>query len=103
MSATPECPMNDVARVFSLSLPSEPASLSVVRSFVEAVGQSCNLDRSIVRALVLAAGEAITNILRHAHRDLPGAKVELRVETCPDNVMLVFQDQGAPFDIEAVP
>ena len=90
-------------RVFSLTLPSDPRMLSVARTFVEAVGQACNLDRNILHAVVTATGEAITNIIRHAHRDLPSASIYLQLQMRPDSVALVFQDQGAPFDIAAVP
>ncbi len=88
---------------FTLTLPSEPRMLSVARTFVEAVCQAHRLDRSLVHSLVLVAGEAFTNIVRHAHRDVPQAQLELRLQFFPDAVALTFQDQGAPFNIDAVP
>jgi anti-sigma regulatory factor (Ser/Thr protein kinase) len=91
------------ARVFSLTLPSNPRVLSVARTFVEAVGQACSLDRGILHALVTAAGEAVTNIIRHAHRNLPAAQLHLQLHVQPDCVVLTFQDQGEPFDIANVP
>ena len=91
------------ARVFSLTLPSDPRMLSVARAFVEAVGQACALDRSIIHAVVTATGEAVTNIIRHAHRDMPAAQLHLQIEVRAENVALVFQDQGDPFDIAQVP
>jgi serine/threonine-protein kinase RsbW len=77
--------------------------LSVARTFVEAVGQACGLERHTVHAMVLATGEAVTNIIRHAHRDQPGAQIQLQCEVQIDTVTLLFQDQGEPFDIAAVP
>ena len=71
------------ARVFSLTLPSDPRMLSVARAFVEAVGQACALDRSIIHAVVTATGEAVTNIIRHAHRDMPAAQLHLQIEVPP--------------------
>ncbi len=44
--------MSADARVFSLTLPSDPRVLSVARTFVEAVGQACLLDRAVIHALV---------------------------------------------------
>jgi len=90
-------------RVFSLTLPSELRMLSVARTFVEAVGQACSLDRCIVHAVVTAAGEAVTNIIRHAHRDLPAAQLNIQLQVRKDAVVLLFQDQGEPFDITQVP
>jgi serine/threonine-protein kinase RsbW len=91
------------ARVFSLTLPSDPRMLSVARTFVEAVGQACSVERNVLHALVMATGEAVTNIIRHAHRNLPAAQLHLQLQLQPDSVVLVFQDQGEPFDIATVP
>jgi len=88
---------------FTLTLPSELRMLSVARAFVEAVCQTVHVDRPALHALVLVTGEAVSNIVRHAHRDRPDAPIEIRFELCPDHVVLTFADQGAPFDITAVP
>jgi serine/threonine-protein kinase RsbW len=91
------------ARVFSLTLPSDLRMLTVARTFVEAVGHACSLDPGIVHAVVTATGEAVTNIVRHAHRDLPAAQLYLQLQVLEDAVVLTFQDQGEPFDIAKVP
>lgn len=88
---------------FALTLPSDLRMLSVARSFVEAVCQACNLERHLVHALVLATGEAVTNIVRHAHRDIPQAEMQIQFEVRGDGVLLSFFDQGQPFDIATVP
>ncbi len=88
---------------FTLTLPSELRMLSVARTFVEAVCQTWQMDRAVLHALVLVTGEAVTNIVRHAHRERPRAQMEIQLEICPDRVILTFQDQGEPFDINAVP
>jgi serine/threonine-protein kinase RsbW len=88
---------------FLLTLPSEPRMLSVVRTFVEAVCDAHCLERNLVHTLVLVTGEAFTNIVRHAHRNVQQAKMELRIQILSDAVAITFEDQGAPFDIAAVP
>jgi len=88
---------------FLLTLPSEPRMLSVARTFVEAVCQAHHLDRNLVHTLVLVTGEAFTNIVRHAHRNVPQAQLEIRLQIIADTVAITFQDQGAPFDLSAVP
>lgn len=88
---------------FALTLPSDLRMLSVARAFVEAVCQACELERAMVHALVLATGEAVTNIVRHAHRELPAAEMHVHLEVRPDGVVLCFRDQGQPFDITTVP
>lgn len=88
---------------FVLTLPSEPRMLSVARGFVETACQQFGLDRRVLHALVLAAGEAFTNIIRHAHREKPQAQIEILCEIQPEAVILVFQDEGEPFDLTTVP
>ena len=88
---------------FSLTLPSDPRMLSVARSFVEAVCQACEFDRPLRHALVLATGEAVTNIVRHAHRGLPGAELTMHLQVAAAEVVLTFLDEGEPFDIALVP
>src|SRR5437016_5386744 len=101
--AAPEIAMISPARVFTLTLPSELSILSVARSFVESVGQACSLERPTLHAIVMATGEAVSNIVRHAHRHLATAQLQIRLEVEPEAVALVFQDQGEPFDLAAVP
>ena len=88
---------------FTLTLPSDLRMLSVARSFVEAVCRACNLERSLRHALVLAAGEAVSNIVRHAHRDVPGAELQITFQIESAAAVLSFTDQGEPFDFDGVP
>jgi serine/threonine-protein kinase RsbW len=88
---------------FTLTIPSESRMLSVARSFVEAICHAHQLDRSLTHTLVLVTGEAFTNIVRHAHRNVPHAQMEIRLQFLADAIALTFQDQGAPFDLSTVP
>lgn len=88
---------------FSLTLPSDLRMLSVARSFVEAVCFACNLDRSLRHALVLAAGEAVSNIVRHAHRDMAAAELQIALQIESAAAILTFIDEGEPFDFDGVP
>lgn len=90
-------------RTFSLTLPSESRMLSVARGFVEAVCQAYKLDRTVTHALVIVTGEAITNIVRHAHQNRSDAQMEMHLRIMPEAVEIVFQDEGEPFDLAAVP
>ncbi len=88
---------------FSLALPSELRMLSVARGFVEAVCQSYRLDRNTTHALVIVTGEAVTNIVRHAHQNRPGSQMEMYLQILTDAVVMTFRDEGEPFDLAAVP
>jgi len=88
---------------FSLTLPSDARMVPVARAFVEAVCEACDLDRSATYALVLAAGEAVSNILRHAHRSRPDAQIHVCCRHRANSFELQFMDEGEPFDLSAVP
>ena len=88
---------------FSLMLPSELRMLSVARGFVESVCEAYRLDRATTHALVIVAGEVVTNIVRHAHQNRPGSKMELHLHIMPDAVTMTFRDEGDPFDLASVP
>jgi anti-sigma regulatory factor (Ser/Thr protein kinase) len=90
-------------RTFSLTFPSELRMLSIARNFVDALCEAYQLDRQTTTALVIVTGEAITNIVRHAHTDQPKALIELHLQIQQDAVVLTFRDQGVPFDLNAVP
>ncbi len=88
---------------FTLTLPSEPRFLGVARRFVETVCQSHSMERSMIHSLVLVTGEAFTNVVRHAHRDLSGTRIEIQLTISADLIVLTFFDQGEPFDVSQVP
>ena len=87
----------------ALTLPSELRMLSVARTFVEAVCEAYRLERATTHALVIVTGEAITNIVRHAHQNRPGTQIDLHLQIRADAVVITFRDQGPPFDLAAVP
>src|SRR5450755_132682 len=87
----------------TLTAPSDPRMLSVVRTFVETVCQAQHVDRATIHAVVLATGEAVTNIVRHAHRDRPEASFQIQCRVGATTVEVVLVDQGAPFDLTQVP
>jgi serine/threonine-protein kinase RsbW len=87
----------------TLTLPSNLRVLSLARAFIEAVCQVCELDRSTTHAIVLATGEAVSNIIRHAHHDRPEAQLQVQCYLHPDAVEILLYDEGAPFDIVGVP
>ena len=87
----------------TLVVPSDLRMLSVVRAFVEAVCQASDLDKRTLHAVILATGEAVSNVIRHAHRDKPDAQLQIQCTASDDAFEICLHDEGAPFDITAVP
>jgi serine/threonine-protein kinase RsbW len=88
---------------FSLIFPSDLRMLSVARSFIEAASEAYRLDRTMTNALMIVTGEAITNIVRHAHQNRPGTQIEIQLQIQKDAAVMTFADEGPPFDLNAVP
>lgn len=88
---------------FTLTIPSDLRMLSVARAFIEAVCQTEDMEPNAVHNIVLATGEAVSNIIRHAHRDLPEATVQICCRLDADSVEVLLYDEGEPFDLGAVP
>ena len=93
---------SDSPRV-TLTLPTDLRMLSVARAFVEAVCQAHGLDKSSTHAFVLATAEAVSNIIRHAHRYRPEAQFQIECRFSSDTFEVAFLDEGDPFDLSAVP
>lgn len=95
--------MDDGAHTWTLTLPSDLSLLAMARAFVEAVCQVAGLDERVTHAVVLATDEATNNVIRHAHRDRPGATVQIQCRPVTDGIEIRVLDEGAPFDLTAVP
>ena len=76
----------------SFTLSNDTRMISVCRAFLEALCQTVDMDRRTIHAVVLATGEAVSNIIRHAHRDYPDAKIELRCRLLPDALEIILLD-----------
>ena len=87
----------------TLTVPSDPRMLSMVRAFVEAACHIADLDKTRLHAVVLASGEAFTNAVRHAHRDRANAQVQIQCWIHAGAPELRFHDEGEPFDLGSVP
>jgi serine/threonine-protein kinase RsbW len=88
---------------WSLTIASDLRLLALVRSFVEGVCQVAGCDEKTTDAIVMATDEATNNIMRHAHRDHPESTINIQCFLHPDHIELYLLDEGAPFDLAAVP
>jgi serine/threonine-protein kinase RsbW len=88
---------------WKLTLGSDLRLLPLIRSFLEGVCQAADCDASTTDAVVIATDEAVNNIIRHAHRGHPEATLEVRCFFQADHIEICVLDEGAPFDLAAVP
>jgi len=88
---------------WTLTLPSDLRLLPLARAFVGAVCQVAGFDEKATDAIVLATDEATNNVIRHAHHGQPDAPLQIQCFFRPDGIEILLIDQGAPFDLAAVP
>lgn len=87
----------------TLTLPSDLRLLSLGRGFVEAACRKRGLDETTIQAVVLAVNEAMSNVIRHAHRDRPETQLRLECYFHPEAIEVCLKDEGEPFDLASVP
>ena len=88
---------------WSLTIPSDLSLLRLARGFVEAVCQVAGFDEKSTYAIVMATDEATNNVMRHAHEGHPEATLQIQCYLVPDGIEVRLLDEGAPFDLAAVP
>jgi anti-sigma regulatory factor (Ser/Thr protein kinase) len=88
---------------WALTIPSDLRVLGLARAFVETVCQVAGLNEAQTHQVVLAADEAVNNVMRHAYQDRPNAPVHIQCRAEPGRLEVVLIDEGEPFDLGAVP
>lgn len=88
---------------WKLTLASDLRLLPLARAFMEGVCQAAGCDARVTDDVVMATDEAVNNIIRHAHRDNPEATIQIQCFLHPDSIEVRLLDEGAPFDLAAVP
>jgi serine/threonine-protein kinase RsbW len=88
---------------WTLTIASDLGLLALARAFVEAACRAAGCDEKATCAIVIATDEATNNVMRHAHRDHPEKPIQIQCRPGPDVFEVRLLDEGAPFDIAAVP
>ena len=91
-----------MAEEISLTIPSDPKYLSVLRSVVENMLRSMDFSDSERTRTVLAMDEAVTNIIRHSCGCDPNIKVDIALKNTGDELIVEvrdFGDCGKDFDM----
>jgi sigma-B regulation protein RsbU (phosphoserine phosphatase) len=77
--------------LFGLSFPADPKRLKLVRPALRAAAEACGFDENETDDVLLAAGEAIENIIVHAYGNRRG-EIALAVHRVQDGLMLRIRD-----------
>jgi serine/threonine-protein kinase RsbW len=80
----------------------ELTDLAGIRGFIEAAATDLGADDPAIRDLVIAANEAVANIIRHGYRGKPGP-IEVIVVREPDSIVVYLRDEAPAFDPTTYP
>jgi len=78
----------------SITIPSHPKYLSVVRDITTKFGELNGLDESVLNDIKLAVDEACTNVIKHAYRGDTTKKILITYEVKPQTFKAVIEDSG---------
>lgn len=88
---------------FTLSVPSQPESLSVVRSVVESLSKLAGHDDQTRYEVVLAVHEACSNVILHSHDGRCELPIKLEFRLASEGLEIRLRDEGSYFDLAAIP
>jgi len=77
-----------------LRFPSDPKYVATARAFVEQAVRSAGLGEQGAARIVLAVGEAVSNVIRHCYEGRCDWDIILTVVIKPDRLELHLQDYG---------
>ncbi len=81
-----------------LDIPTDPASLFLVRGLVERLTQRMDFPKEEIDRIILAVDEACTNVIRHAYRNQPDKRIVLTFEVSADRLEIRIRDFGTACD-----
>lgn len=78
----------------TITIPSHPKYLSVVRLVTLKVGQIHGMKEELIENIKLAVDEACANVIKHAYRGNTSEKIVIKYTTTPENYQVIITDNG---------
>lgn len=86
----------------TLSMPSDPQYLCVIRAFFSSLFNKLRFDRQEVNRVVLAIHEACTNVIEHCYHGDHEQRIDFTVQITPQHIVVGIQDYGGQQDITRI-
>jgi serine/threonine-protein kinase RsbW len=87
----PEEPMGDHATRFTY--PASPEAVPAARTAAVEAASAHGIVGSTLEQVRLAVSEAVTNVVRHAYRDVPG-EIRMTIARLPEELAVLVEDDG---------
>jgi anti-sigma regulatory factor (Ser/Thr protein kinase) len=91
-----------VTDAVSLTIPSRPQHLYVVRSALYPLVLAAGFTKKDARRIVLAVDEACSNIIKYAYGGDPSGTIEMTVQDAADRFTVTLRDRGAKTDAATI-
>ena len=78
----------------TVSIPSHPKYLSVIRAITDRIGQIHEMDEKLIGDIRLAIDEACSNVIKHAYKGDVSRKIIIKYTIMPDKFHVVIEDNG---------
>jgi anti-sigma regulatory factor (Ser/Thr protein kinase) len=86
----------------TLSVPSDPKFLYVVRSALYPLALEAGFGRKEARRIVLSVDEACSNIIKHAYQGDHAKTITVMVDDDPDRFLIRLRDYGRKVDAATI-
>jgi anti-sigma regulatory factor (Ser/Thr protein kinase) len=83
----------------TISFPSHPKYLSVVRAVTGKMAQLFALEETLIEDIKLAVDEACTNVIKHAYRGDTSRKIILKYKITQRKLTVIIEDSGIKADL----
>lgn len=89
--------------IFEKEIPSDPELMPEVEQFILDVAKKVNLNEDKYNSIALAVAEAISNSIKHGNKNDKTKKVNIKIKTEDDKLIVILKDQGKGFDPADIP
>lgn len=92
----------DGETLISLSIPSLPDRLKLIRTVVSQVAQVRECSEEVTRDLVIAVDEALQNVIRHAYGGSPDGVIDITIRRAGNLLIVLIRDYAETIDVAKV-
>jgi anti-sigma regulatory factor (Ser/Thr protein kinase) len=86
----------------TVSFPSHPKYLSVVRAVTGKIANICGLEETLSEDIKLAVDEACANVIKHAYKGDTTKKIILKYINTQEKFTVIIEDSGVRADLRSI-
>lgn len=86
-----------------IELPSKIDCISEIETFIDDICEKYSIGEDYYGNILIALTEAINNAITHGNKLNPNKKVNLDIETYPNELNFIIKDEGDGFDFNNIP